>query len=62
VQALPRTLKFVLGGIGAMNRSGANLASYLLFEEAYCSALIDLGYRDTYAQRNAVVAFLGAGQ
>jgi len=62
VQALPRTLKFVLSGIGAMNRSGANLASYLLFEDAYCSALIDLGYRDTYAQRDAVEKFLDAGQ
>jgi len=62
VQALPRTLKFVLSGIGAMNRSGANLASYLLFEDAYCSALIDLGYRDTYAQRDAVEKFLDSGQ
>jgi NTE family protein len=62
VQQLPWSLKFVLGGIGAMNRSGSNLASYLLFEETYCSALIDLGYRDTFAQREAVDEFVNAGQ
>ncbi|TAK67335.1 MAG: patatin-like phospholipase family protein [Betaproteobacteria bacterium] len=62
VQELPRMLKFVLGGIGAMNRRGSNLASYLLFEETYCRALIDLGYRDTFSRRDAVLEFLGVGQ
>ena len=62
VQALPRMLKFVLGGIGAMNRRGANLASYLLFEETYCKALIDLGYRDTFAQRDAVAEILNVDE
>ena len=39
---------------GAISRSGSNLASYLLFEEPFCRALIDLGYQDT-ASREAEV-------
>lgn len=59
---LPWTVRFLLRGIGAMNRNGSNLASYLLFEEGYCRALIDLGYQDTMARRGEVLEFLGAPQ
>jgi NTE family protein len=41
-----------------MRRGGANLASYLLFEQGYCNELIDLGYRDTVARRDEVASFL----
>jgi len=51
---LPRTVRFILRPTGALNRSGSNLASYLLFEKSFCRALIDLGYRDT-ARREAEV-------
>ncbi|MSQ51129.1 MAG: patatin-like phospholipase family protein [Betaproteobacteria bacterium] len=54
---LPWTIRFLLRGIGAMNRNGSNLASYLLFERGFCSALIDMGYGDTMARRAEVVAF-----
>ncbi len=55
---LPWTIRFLLRGIGAMNRNGSNLASYLLFERGFCRALIDMGYRDTMARRGEVVEFL----
>jgi NTE family protein len=61
VQELPWTIRFLLRGIGAMNRNGSNLASYLLFEKAFCQALIDLGYEDTMARRPEVLEFLEAG-
>jgi len=56
---LPRTMRVLLYTVGAMRRSGANLLSYLLFERAYCRALIELGYRDTLARKDDLAAFLG---
>jgi NTE family protein len=54
---LPGTIRFVLRPTGALNRSGSNLASYLLFEESFCRALIDLGYKDTAARESEVRDF-----
>ncbi len=59
VSELPWSVRFLLRGIGAMNRNGSNLASYLLFERGFCRALIDLGYRDTMERRKEVLEFLG---
>jgi NTE family protein len=53
---LPSTVRFILRPTGALNRSGSNLASYLLFEESFCRALIDLGYQDTVAREAEVRA------
>lgn len=55
--ALPRPVRQVLAGLGAM-RSGGPLASYLLFEPAFVRALIELGERDAYARKADLLAFL----
>jgi NTE family protein len=54
---LPATVRFLLRPTGALNRSGSNLASYLLFEQSFCRALIDLGYRDTVSREAEVRDF-----
>jgi NTE family protein len=54
---LPRTVRFILRPTGALNRAGSNLASYLLFEGAFCRALIDLGYQDTTRREAEVREF-----
>jgi NTE family protein len=57
VHELPRSVRFILRPTGALNRSGSNLASYLLFEEPFCRALIDLGYQDTAGREKEVGEF-----
>lgn len=56
--ALPWPVRTLLRGIGAMNRNGGALTSYLLFERPYTRALIDLGYADTLARGDEVRRFL----
>jgi NTE family protein len=58
---LPRTIRFLLRGLGVHNRHGANLVSYLLFEADYCRELVALGYADAMMRRQELVEFLGVG-
>lgn len=58
LHSLPRTVRFLLRGVGAANAEGANLLSYLLFEQDYCQELMALGYADARAQSNALAAFM----
>jgi NTE family protein len=57
-KALPWAVRLLLRGIGAMNRQGGALTSYLLFEQPYTRALIDLGYKDAMDRQEEVKAFL----
>ncbi len=58
VRSLPWPVRVLLRGVGATSRNGSALASYLLFEQPYTEALIDLGFRDTMARRDEVCRFL----
>jgi NTE family protein len=55
---LPRAVRYLLRAVGAMNRNGSNLASYLLFEGGFTRAIIKLGYDDAMARADEVRAFL----
>jgi len=56
---LPRSMKLLLRGIGALHKKSATLVSYLLFERGYCRELIRLGYQDTLAQASELTDFIG---
>lgn len=55
---LPKTLRMFLRGPGATRASGAGVLSYLLFEAGYCGELIELGYQDAMARKDALSGFL----
>jgi NTE family protein len=55
---LPRSIRFLLRGLGAFNRSGSNLVSYLLFEKPFCRELIELGYQDALRRKEEILPFL----
>jgi NTE family protein len=58
LNGLPWTIRILLRMVGVMRRRGANLVSYLLFDKAYCRALIDLGYQDAMKRKAEIMAFL----
>lgn len=57
---LPRTLRFLLRGIGALGAHSSTLLSYLMFEKDYCRELIALGYRDGMAAKDEILRFFDA--
>ncbi|HMW63233.1 MAG TPA: patatin-like phospholipase family protein [Accumulibacter sp.] len=58
--ALPWPVRTLLHSLGAMNRRGGALTSYLLFEKAYTETLIALGYKDAMDRVDDLKAFFDA--
>jgi NTE family protein len=58
VHELPRAVRILLRGLGAMNKGGMQLASYLLFESGYTRELIRLGYKDAMNRRDELERFM----
>jgi NTE family protein len=58
----PWTMRFALGGLGALKRQGSVLASYLLFHKRYTRDLIELGYNDAMRRKDDLLHFLGVSR
>jgi len=56
---IPRSVQVLLRTLGGWGRDW-RMASYLLFESAYCSELIDLGYTDGLNAEQEIIRFLNA--
>ena len=54
---LPRSLRFMLRGLGAHRVRRPDLLSYLLFEEPYVGRLVELGYEDALSQWPKIETF-----
>tara|TARA_R110001592_G_scaffold260282_1_gene524746 strand:- start:72544 stop:73713 length:1170 start_codon:yes stop_codon:yes gene_type:complete len=58
IQELPRSIRFFLKLTGATTRGGGvSAASYLLFSRGFCRKLLEQGYQDGLAQREAIIEF-----
>ncbi len=58
VHEMPKILRVMLRGLGALNYGGRQLVSYLLFESGYTRELIRLGYDDAMARRQEILNFM----
>jgi NTE family protein len=58
LRRLPRTLRYMLRGLGASEERGWDVFSYLAFDSAYTRLLLDLGLEDARAQADVIGAFL----
>jgi NTE family protein len=58
VREMPRPVRLLMNGLGALNYGGSQLLSYLLFESGYTRELIELGYEDAMVRRDDLLAFM----
>jgi len=59
VMRFPRSLRFLLKGLGVSQKGGSDLLSYLAFEQEYIERLVTLGYDDTRARFEEIREFVG---
>lgn len=59
VHEIPHSVQVLLRTLGGWGRDW-RMASYLLFESAYCGELIDLGYADGMSAEQEIIHFLRA--
>lgn len=57
---MPKSIRYVMEGLGTPDATSADLTSFLLFDSAFTRELIQLGYRDASQRIDEIEAFLRA--
>jgi NTE family protein len=57
LRRVPMPIRHLLRGLGSTDTTGWDLLSYLFFDNAYTSKLLQLGYDDTMRERARVEQF-----
>lgn len=55
---MPRSIRYLLDGLGTPDAQSADLMSYLLFDSAFTRELVQLGYRDAQQRIDEIEHFL----
>ena len=55
---MPRSIRYLMDGLGTPDAQSADLMSYLLFDGAFTRELVQLGYRDAQQRIDEIEAFL----
>ena len=55
---MPRSIRYVMDGLGQPDEKSADLISFLLFDSAFTRELIDLGYHDASQRIDEIEQFL----
>lgn len=55
----PKTVKYLLGGLGTYEEKGSDLISYLSFHPSYTKPLIQLGMSDAREKEEEILSFFG---
>ncbi|MEN8668850.1 MAG: hypothetical protein ABF318_06985, partial [Ketobacter sp.] len=55
---MPKTIRYVMDGLGTPDAQSADLTSFLLFDSEFTRELIQLGYRDAAQRIDEIEAFL----
>jgi NTE family protein len=58
IHRLPRPLRLLLRGVGAINSDDSSFISYLMFDRNFCRELISLGYADAMQRKEDLQGFL----
>ena len=59
IHRMPAVVRYLLRGLGS-DSAVTELASYLLFDSAFCGKLIELGRQDVAAERERIARFFEA--